>query len=136
MLPYPKFDEKQENYRSLNWNGLMGVPASVSKAGNPQMVGEVLELLGYYTGTVKTAYYELQLGAKVSEAQEDADMLDIIWKSLVSDIGLVCCNCSGSMDNLVYMLPMICESPKKNFSSFMRSNKSSAQKGLDKVFKQ
>ena len=52
----------------------MGVPASVNKAGNPQMVGEVLELLGYYTGTVKTAYYELQLGAKVSEAQEDADM--------------------------------------------------------------
>lgn len=136
VLPYPKFDEKQEKYRSLNWNGLMGVPASVNKAGNPQMVGEVLELLGYYTGTVKTAYYELQLGAKVSEAQEDADMLDIIWKSLVSDIGLVCCNCSGSMDNLVYMLPMICESPKKNFSSFMRSNKSSAQKGLDKVFKQ
>lgn len=136
VLPYPKFDEKQENYRSLNWNGLMGVPASVSKAGNPQMVGEVLELLGYYTGTVKTAYYELQLGAKVSEAQEDADMLDIIWKSLVSDIGLVCCNSSGSMDNLVYMLPMICESPKKNFSSFMRSNKDSAQKGLDKVFKQ
>ena len=40
------------------------------------------------------------------------------------------------MDNLVYMLPMICESPKKNFSSFMRSNKDSAQKGLDKVFKQ
>ena len=107
-----------------------------TSALDPQMVGEVLELLGYYTGTVKTAYYELQLGAKVSEAQEDADMLDIIWKSLVSDIGLVCCNCSGSMDNLVYMLPMICESPKKNFSSFMRSNKSSAQKGLDKVFKQ
>ena len=45
VLPYPKFDEKQENYRSLNWNGLMGVPASVSKAGNPQMVGEVLAVM-------------------------------------------------------------------------------------------
>ena len=100
------------------------------------MVGEVLELLGYYTSSVKTAYYELQLGAKVSEAQEDADMLDIIWDSLVSDIGLVCCNCSGSMDSLVYMLPKMCENGSKNFSSYLRANKKSAQKALDKVFNQ
>ncbi len=136
VLPYPKWDEAQENYRSLNWNGLMCVPASVAKHGNPDMVGEVLELLGYYTGNVKTAYYELQLGAKVSEAQEDADMLDIIWDSLVSDIGLVCCNSSGNMDRLVYMIPMMCENNTTNFASYMRSNKRGAQKGLDKVFGQ
>ena len=89
--------------RSLAMNPEVMLFDEPTSALDPEMVGEVLELLGYYTGTVKTAYYELQLGAKVSEAQEDADMLDIIWKSLVSDIGLVCCNCSGSMDNLVYM---------------------------------
>ncbi len=136
VLPYPKYDEAQEEYRSLNWNGLMGVPATVGTKGDPDMVGEVLELLGYYTSSVKTAYYELQLGAKVSEAQEDADMLDIIWDSLVSDIGLVCCNCSGSMDSLVYMLPKMCENGSKNFSSYLRANKKSAQKALDKVFNQ
>lgn len=135
VLPYPKFDEAQEEYRSLNWNGVMGVPASVAKH-NPKMVGDALELLGYYSGAVKTAYYEVQLGAKVAEAQEDADMLDIIWKSLVSDIGLVCCNSSGSMDSLVYMLPNLASDKKANFASYVKKNKTAAQKGLNRVFDQ
>lgn len=132
VLPYPKFDEAQEEYRSLNWNGLMGVPASVSKH-NPEMVGDALELLGYYSGAVKTAYYEVQLGAKVAEAQEDADMLDIIWNSLVSDVGLVCCNC---MDSLVYMLPNLASDRRANFASYVKKYKEAAQKSLDNVFNQ
>lgn len=133
ILPYPLWDEHQAEYKSLNWNGVFGVPGAIK---NPEMVGDVLELMGYYTADVKTAYYEKLLGSKLSEAPEDAEMLDIIWNSQVSDVGLISCNCSSSMDAIVYMIPMMCESGRNNFASHMKGHARGAQHGLDKVFGQ
>ena len=133
VLPYPLWDEQQAEYKSLNMNGMMGVPGAIK---NTDMVGEVLELMGYYTADVKDAYYEKLLGTKLAEAPDDAEMLDIIWASQVSDVGLIACNSSGNMDALVYLIPKICESGNNNFSSYVKSNSRSAQRGLDKVFKQ
>lgn len=129
VLPYPKFDSAQENYQHLNWNGLMCVPSSVK---DKQMVSEVLELLSYYTAPVKTAYYEIQLGGQVVDSQEDVDMLNLIWDTIVSDIGLVCCN---AIDSIVYMLPKMCENNSKDFASYMKKNRKTAEKQLNKVLK-
>ena len=133
VLPYPLWDEKQAEYKSLNWNGMMGVPGSIH---NPDMVGEVLELMNYYTADVKVAYYEKLLGTKLAEAPDDAEMLDIIWASQVSDVGIIACNSSGSMDALVYMLPLMCENGRNNFASYVKAQTRGAQRGLDKVFAQ
>ena len=133
VLPYPLWDEKQTEYKSLNWNGMMCVPGSIK---NPDMVGEVLELMNYYSADVKVAYYEKLLGSKLAEAPDDAQMLDIIWNSQVSDVGIITCNSSSGMDSLVYLIPKICESGKNNYSSYLRAGSKSAQKGLDNVFKQ
>lgn len=127
VLPYPKFDTEQENYQHLNWNGLMCVPSTV---GDKQMVSEVLELLNYYTAAVKTAYYEVQLGGQIADAPEDVAMMNIIWNTLVSDIGLVCCN---AINSIVYMLPQMCENNNKDFASYMKKNKRSAQRKLNSV---
>lgn len=131
ILPYPMYDKQQENYRTLNWNGLLGVPASIK---NPEMVGDVLEMLNYYSAPVKDAFYENLLGAKVAQSPDDVDMLNIIWDTVVSDVGIITCNSSGAMDNLVYMLPKMCENGNNNFASYMKSNTRSAQRGLDKLF--
>lgn len=133
ILPYPLWDTNQTEYKSLNWNGIFGVPGSIR---NPEMVGDVLELMGYYTADVKTAYYEKLLGSKLAESPEDAEMLDIVWNSQVSDVGLIACNSSMQMDALVYMIPKMCESGRNNFASYMRQQSKGAQKGLDKVFQQ
>ena len=133
ILPYPTWDESQTEYKSLNWNGIFGVPGSIK---NPEMVGDVLELMGYYSADVKVAYYEKLLGSKLAEAPDDAEMLDIIWNSQVSDVGLIACNSSGSMDAIVYMIPKMCEAGRNNFASYMRQNGKGAQRGLDKVFGQ
>ncbi len=133
VLPYPLYDEEQTAYKTLNWNGLMGVPGSIK---NPTMVGEVIELLAYYTEPVKTAYYEDLLGQKIADAPDDAEMLNIIWNTQVSDVGIITCNSSGAMDNLVYMIPKMCEGGNNNFASYMKSNRRAAQKGLDNVFGQ
>ncbi len=133
VLPYPTWDERQTEYKSLNWNGIFGVPGAIK---NKEMVGDVLELMGYYTADVKVAYYEKLLGSKLAEAPEDAEMLDIIWNSQVSDVGLIACNSSKNMDSLVYMIPQMCEAGRNNFASFFRGNSRGAQKGLDTVFGQ
>lgn len=132
VLPYPMYDTMQDSYKSLSWSGVMGVPCIVK---NQQMVSDVLELMAYYTAPVTTAYYEVLLGARIAEAPEDAAMLEIIWDSQVSDVGLVFCDSSQAMDNLVYMVPKICSDSKQNFASFMKANQRAAQKGLDKIFK-
>ncbi len=133
VLPYPLYDEKQENYRTLNWNGLMAVPNSIE---NPQMVGDVLEMLTYYTEPVKVAFYENLLGAKIADAPEDVEMLNIIWDTQVSDVGIITCNSSQQMDNLVYMIPKMCEQNNNNFASYVQKNRKGAQLRLDRVFKQ
>lgn len=86
LLPYPKLDSEQENYISLDWSGLMCVPASVK---NPEMVGEVIELLAYYSDEeVLPAYYDLVLGEKLSRDEDSKEMLDIIFDGIVYDAGM------------------------------------------------
>ena len=135
ILPYPLYDESQKEYKSLNWNGLIAVPTTIE---NPDMVGEVLELMNYYSANVKVAYHEKLLGTKLAESPDDAEMLNIIWASQTSDVGLICCNCNDFMDKLVYMLPSLVGDYKTrySFSSFVEKYSPAAQAGLDKVFKQ
>lgn len=135
ILPYPLYDENQKEYKSLNWNGLIAVPNTIK---NPDMVGEVLELMNYYSADVKVAYHEKLLGTKLADAPDDAEMLDIIWASQTSDVGLICCNCNEFMDKLVYMVPSLVGGydAKNTFSTFIKRYSVAAQKGLDKVFKQ
>ncbi len=131
ILPYPLYDENQEEYQSLSWNGQMLIPSSIK---NSEMVGEVVELLNGYADPVTYAFYELLLGAKLSDAPDDAEMLKILWKSQVSDIGLVYCNSSTQMDALVFMLPKMCENENANVASYLRTYTAPALKGLGEVF--
>ena len=133
ILPYPMFNAKQGAYKSLNWGGMMVVPASIQ---DPTMVGEVLELMQYYTAPVKTAYFEDLLGTKLANAPEDAEMLEIIWDSRVSDVGLIVCNANTSMGNLVYMVPDLCNAGNSSYTSYLKKYRAAAQRGLDRVFDQ
>ncbi len=133
ILPYPLWDSEQENYKTLNWNGLMGVPNAIK---NPAMVGEVLELLAYYTEPVRYAYYENLLSAKLADAPDDVEMLDIIWATQTTDVGITVCNASTTMDEMVYMLPKMCEAGSNTYTSYMKGKAKRAQDAIDKVFKQ
>ena len=130
VLPYPMYNEAQGQYKSLNWNGVMFVPASIK---DPEMVGDVLELLAFYTPPVQKAYYEDLLGSKLSDAPEDAEMLDVIWDSVVTDIGMVSANLAG-MDPLLYMFPNLCLDGVQGYSSYVAKNTRSANRALEKLF--
>lgn len=132
VLPYPMYDEKQDGYKNLNWNGNIMVPSSIK---NPQMVGETIEMMAYYTAPVKTAYFEDLLGSKLAEAPEDAAMLDIIWDSIVSDAGVITSNLSNnSVDHFLYLVPNVVRDGVGTYSSYYKSKEKVANKALDRFF--
>lgn len=133
VLPYPLYTVQQPAYRSLNWNGVLCVPNTVTSA---DMVGETLELLAYEAAPVKTAFFDRLLGNKVANTEDDQEMLEIIWNSVVTDVGLITATSSDEMDRLVYMIPTICEKKNGNFSSYLAKNVRKAQIGLDRLFGQ
>ncbi len=130
VLPMPMYDQNQGEYKCLNWNGLLMVPGAIK---NPEMVGDVIELMAYYTAPVKTAYFEDLLGAKLAEAPEDAQMLNIIWDSQVTDLAMIAADLE-SVHSLLYMFPNLCIDGIGTFASFIRSNAKSAEKALGKLF--
>lgn len=132
ILPYPKWDTDQDGYRSRSRNGFMCVPLSIA---NPDMVGDVLELMGYYATDVKDAYYEQLLGVRTADAPDDTRMLDIIWESQVTDMGYVLRQSSTQLDQLVSILAVTCERGH-GVASTIKANLSPAQKYLDKLLRQ
>ena len=130
VVPLPKLDEEQEAYRSLSWNGMIFVPVSVK---NKDMVGETLELLAYYTAPVKNAYFEDLLGTKLADAPEDAEMLEIIWNSVVSDVGLIMAE-HQNVNTILHLVPTLCiEGNINRFGSTMKQNTKPANKQLKQV---
>lgn len=86
IIPLPKYDAAQQDYVTLNWSGFMCVPLTVA---DPEMVGAVIELLGYYNEKyVNPAFYDVLLGQKVSRDERSIEMLDIIFKGSVYDLGV------------------------------------------------
>ena len=130
VLPFPKWDEAQEDYRCLSMNGMMCVPSVIK---NPDMVGQVLELLGYYTEPVKTAFYEDLLGSKMSEAPDDARMLEIIWDHQIFDPILIAYDKGTMMSDAFYLMASQVSSGQNTISSKLKTMERSVNNAL-KVF--
>ncbi len=124
IVPYPKFDEAQEGYPTLNWAGFMCVPKTASDL---EMAGTVVEMLGYLNGqTVIPAFFDILLGQKLSRDEESIAMLDLIFDGCTYDLGL-----SLSM----YSITNNCL--KKNatpFASYYESNVNGWQKTIDEYY--
>ena len=133
VLPYPMYEAKQKSgYQSLNWNGVLACASSIK---NVAMVADVMEMLAWYTAPVKTSFYETLLGSKVANAPEDARMLDIIWGSVTSDIGLIFDSSSEFMDRLLYAIPQqVSLNNNREMASWLRSNSRKAENALLAMF--
>ena len=100
ILPYPKLDKEQDSYYSLDWSGLMCVPKTVQ---NADMVGEVIELLAYFSeDSVLPTYYDLMLGEKLSRDPESKKMLGIIFNNIIFDAGMNYFGFSDNMNRLLF----------------------------------
>lgn len=88
ILPVPKFDENQEDYRhmvSIHVTGFLTVPLC---ADDPERTGIILEALAAESRyTLIPAYYDIMLTQKYVRDDDSADMLDIVFSSRVYDAG-------------------------------------------------
>lgn len=132
ILPLPKYDEAQENYRHVNWGNNLVVPTTIR---DREMVGEVMELMAFYSSTmVLEKYYDEVLQLRVSEAPDDRDMVELIYNTVVFDPGIAFCDGNSQLWNLVYLPCFAILQNSKSASSFYRANSRGAQKWLDNLF--
>ena len=82
ILPYPKLDADQKEYKTFDWSGMLCVPKSVD---NMTMVAQTLDCLAYFaTDTIRPAYYEKLLGTRLAESPDDAEMIvDYVYGTIV-----------------------------------------------------
>lgn len=88
ILPFPKYDEAQQEYYNLvgSWHSVFFcMPYSNVDLSHSAILAEALACEGMYT--VTPAYYEMTLKNKSARDEESAKMLDIIFETRVYDLG-------------------------------------------------
>ena len=129
IVPFPKYDENQAEYISLNWTGLQCVPVSCKST---EMTGMVAEALGYESKRqVLPAYFDYLLDGKIARHEETRQMLDIIFAGSVYDFGL---NFSNQA-NFLYTLPDLMKQKSTDIASYIKRNIKVTTKMYDKVLK-
>ena len=112
-------------------NGLMAVPSVIK---NPAMVGQTLELLGYYTAPVKIAFYEDLLGSKLSEAPDDARMLDVIWTHQIFDPIMLTADRGSQMTDAFYFMSSQVNDGQNTISSKLKGMEKSVNNTLTNFY--
>lgn len=131
ILPIPAIEEGME-HQQLDWAGYVVIPSSVV---DKQLSGAVLELLCYFgEKDVYPAFYEKILGSRTADAPKDAEMIDIIFDSLVLDPGLAFLNNGASaMANIFYVVPRVLKRGGEGVSSWYEKNYDAALIALYQV---
>lgn len=122
ILPFPKYDEAQEDYLSLDWSGLMSVPFSVSE-DSYEMVGDVIELLAYHSEEeVIPTYIEDTLGKKFARDDTWSEMLEIVFDGIVFDPALSYFG-GGTTGAFLYAPHrMLIQGGENTFASYLATN--------------
>lgn len=129
ILPYPKYDEKQEEYyHTVAPYGcsFICVPAVVEDV---EMSGSILEAMACESMyTVTPAYYDITLEGKMIRDDESSEMLDIILGNRVFDLGLFY-QVGGYNEEIMNLF----RNNKKDFISMYEKYEKRALKKLEEI---
>ena len=130
ILPMPKLDENQKEYYTTyqGWSARsLAVPVT---AADPERTGIVLEYMASVsTDTMLKAYYDVTLQGKVSRDDESAEMLDIIFDSVTTDVALAL-ELGGIRSSIVNMI----NAASNTNASSIASIKTSMQEQLNTIY--
>ena len=89
LLPFPKYDEDQENYMSgIAFSaGLLTIPVTNNDLTRTGTITE--NITAYSYESLIPAYYEINLTGKQFRDNESEEMLDIMLNNIQHDIALV-----------------------------------------------
>ena len=133
FLPYPKYDENQTDYVTLDWGGLMSVPNTIS---NPELVGAAMELLAWKSADeVIPTYYDTVLTGKLARDDDAVKMMDILFDTITYEIGGNYFGFSQGFGDLFYALPRLSiEQKSSDFASYYDKKLKAAQKTIDQFY--
>ncbi len=134
ILPLPKYDVAQENYAHVNWGNNLILPTTIK---NTEMVGQVLEMMAYYSRThVQKVYYDEVLQLRVSEAPDDREMVELIYNTVVFDPGIAYCDGQTALWDLVYLPTFTIQNGDQSIASYYTKRATQIEKRhlLDKLF--
>ena len=131
IIPYPKFDEKQERYLTMadGQHAVLTVPLT---AQNLDMIGAVTETLCAESWkTVFPAYYDVALKVKEVRDPQSVAMIDLIVDGRVFDFGYIYDNWQG----MSFCLEFIFNKGNSNFESYYEKNEVKVRKHYANVLK-
>ena len=129
ILPYPLYDESQEEYYHLIATHVApGLTIPATNIEKLDMTCHLLEALAYESrDTVTKAYYDLNLYTKMARDDESGDMLDIIFSTKRYDLGFVF-NWGGVKDQIGTFT-----TNSKSFASLWEAKEKAAEKAMQKT---
>ena len=130
IMPMPKLDENQEKYVTTyqGWGArCVAVPKTVTNVDRTSAILEYMASVS--TDTLIKAYYDITLQRKVARDDDSAEMLDIIFDSVTTDIVLAF-EIGGIRDKLSKMI----NSTSDTITSDIAKYNNSLQDQLNKLY--
>ena len=129
ILPFPKYDETQKEYRSSGCDIYWAVPLTASD--DAEMIGTVVEALSCKNyNDVVPKIWELVLGRKLADSEEDTAMFNVIRDVQYVDIGYAFSGVSSKLTDLVF-LTNNCDSD--NVVSYIESRRESVIETINDI---
>ena len=129
ILPFPKLDEAQQSYYNCTAGGIVGVPVNAKDIDNLSIIIQAL-MEGSYK-YVRPTYIDTILYNKCLRDDESRQIMDIIFDSVVYDIGF-----SFVVDKkLTYIInDLILGKNSRDFASYYEMYKDKIQLELDNLY--
>jgi len=124
MIPYPKWDENQDEYHTYYADGCSSfvIPVTVPDL---EFVGIVTELMAAKSyEMIRPAVYDVALKTKIARDDESAEMLDIILDSMIFEFTNIYANTFGSRKSPAHSLRAKMYEPSTDIASFFAANES------------
>lgn len=127
ILPLPKYDTDQENYRTVN--NAIGCFAIFTCCDDLEFSAIMLNAWNYYSYKVvcpqyKDSFYKYQVGKE----SRDSEMIDLIFANMVPEFAHAYGVSFGSVANKIYSLIM---NKDTGYTSFYKTNQETWQSQLD-----
>ncbi len=131
ILPMPKYDAAQEDYRCYAWPTFVCVPTTITRH---ELVGAGLEVFGYESTQVQDAYIEVLIRGKSTRDEESLEMLNIIYDSQCCDIGGSYLGFDAQFHKVFYAFYELMSSGNDNFASHYQSAEKAILEVMDKLY--
>ena len=129
ILPYPKWDEIQDDYITIVDGGhrVMAIPVT---AQDLEKLGTIIEALCAESyKQVVPAYYDVALKLKGTRDEESIHMLDKLLDSRVYDFGFIYDNWKGAS----FIVQRVLSSESENFASYWAANETAIMAHYDSM---